>query len=143
MWLGGRFTFGHGAFWLRRKNWKTHRVAWALVHGDPGSLCVCHHCDNPPCVNPAHLFIGTNSDNTADKVAKGRQATGDRLRPDLRARGARQHLAKLSEHAVLEIRELATRVATSEIAERFGVAPSSVRRVLRGETWAHVKTEAR
>lgn len=55
----------------------SHRLAWELTHGPiPQGLHVLHHCDNPPCCNPAHRFLGTDADNAADKVAKGRQATG-------------------------------------------------------------------
>lgn len=59
----------------------SHRIAWILVNGPvpPETPCVLHACDNPPCCNPAHLFLGTNDDNVADMVAKGRQAHGPTL----------------------------------------------------------------
>ncbi len=78
---------GYG--WVRRgeKNIAAHRYAWILTHGEPAEgLHVLHDCDNPPCCNPAHLFLGTHQDNMDDKVAKGRAAGRqmihfDRVRP--------------------------------------------------------------
>jgi HNH endonuclease len=72
-WSGARDRYGYGK--LRRDTvyWKAHRLAWTLEHGPiPDGMYVCHHCDNPPCVNPAHLFLGTSRDNQLDRVAKGR-----------------------------------------------------------------------
>lgn len=66
-----------------------HRISWALSFGDSGNLLVCHRCDNPPCCNPAHFFLGTGADNNADKVSKGRVPTGDRS-------GTRIHPERLS-----------------------------------------------
>lgn len=79
LWTGSRkksSTYEYGFFyWSRTRNMRAHRASWLLFRGemDP-SLFVCHHCDVPTCVNPGHLFLGTNSDNTRDKVIKGRQA---------------------------------------------------------------------
>lgn len=76
-WAGARYPSGYGVMRLSRpvrRMIAAHRVSWALAHGalPPGGLDVCHHCDNPPCVNPAHLFLGTRSDNMRDMQRKGR-----------------------------------------------------------------------
>jgi hypothetical protein len=71
-------TRGYGRMYYNRHDTDTHRIAWELMHGPiPTDMVVCHRCDNPPCVNPDHLFLGTHADNVADKVAKGRQAKGE------------------------------------------------------------------
>lgn len=82
-------TFGGKKHWLRAS-----RVAYFLHYGiDPGDKLACHSCDNPPCCNPHHLWPGTNADNSADMVAKGRKEKGDqhysRTRPELLARGSK------------------------------------------------------
>ena len=75
VWTGIKHR-GYGRFGQRGRS---HRIAYEATVGPiPEGASVCHHCDNPPCCNPAHLFVGTNADNVADMVAKGRQAKGDR-----------------------------------------------------------------
>ena len=112
-----------------------HRLAWALVNGPiPDGLFVCHHCDNPPCCNPAHLFLGTQRVNLADMKAKGRSATGDR-------NGSRTHpesygvpgTAKLTWADVAAIRAAPHDIAG--LAERYGVCPETIYRVRAGTTW--------
>jgi hypothetical protein len=71
---GRRNPKGYGQVFRQGKTWQAHRWAWAQAHGDPGSAYVLHHCDNPPCVNVDHLFLGTNADNMADMKAKDRQS---------------------------------------------------------------------
>lgn len=77
-WIGSRFPRGYGRLKLNRKTAYAHRVSWELAHGVPvpDGLCVLHRCDNPPCVNPAHLWSGTMADNMHDRDAKGRGRWG-------------------------------------------------------------------
>lgn len=122
---------------------RAHRVAYELTYGPiTDGLLVCHRCDNPPCVNPRHLFLGTATDNQRDASAKGRTAKGDRngsrLHPDTRARGERQHLAKLTSEQVVDIRRLAGEVSQRELARRFGVTRQAIKAVVRRDTWRHV-----
>jgi hypothetical protein len=74
IWIGSTDTKGYGQLWKEGTQAQAHRVSWELANGlILGGLFVCHHCDNPPCVNPAHLFLGTNQDNMDDMTAKGRK----------------------------------------------------------------------
>lgn len=79
-WSGGKFRSGYGNAWdpQTQKAWKAHRLAYdRLVGKIPEGLLVCHRCDNKPCVNPDHLFLGTVLDNVRDKISKGRDARGE------------------------------------------------------------------
>ena len=78
-WTGPRFHFGHGAAWVKGRQYRSHRFVWEATRGPiPDGLCVLHRCDNPPCCNPMHLFLGTKADNSHDRHAKGRTARGER-----------------------------------------------------------------
>jgi hypothetical protein len=109
----------------------THRHIYAaLLGGIPDGLHICHHCDNPPCVRPGHLFAGTNADNSADRDQKGRHNT---------ARGERHWSARLTEAKVLEIRRLASEgVSLRALARQFGVSHINIGQIIRRELWAHV-----
>ena len=77
VWLGYTTDAGYGRFYTRRVQVYTHRFSWTIHNGPiPDGRHVLHKCDNPPCVKPDHLFLGTNEDNIADKIAKGRQPKG-------------------------------------------------------------------
>ena len=112
-----------------------HRVAWKLYcgpipdgKGEHGT-CVCHHCDNRLCVNPAHLFLGTHSDNMTDKKKKGRVS---------RQYGETNRSAKLTAAQVVKIRSIGRSKPLREIAARFGVSAKQISRILRREKWGSV-----
>jgi hypothetical protein len=106
-----------------------HRLSWFLQHGpvDDG-LFVCHHCDNPLCVNPAHLFVSDQSGNMADMVAKGRAN---------RPAGILNPNSKLTPDIVNELRELYSRGerSISQVADRYGISKTQAARIIRGESW--------
>lgn len=112
------------------KTISTNRLSWMIHFGDPGSLFVCHSCDNRKCVNPDHLWLGTNADNMADKIRKGRLSRGRDLSQ-----------TKLSEESVREIRRLynSGEFLQREIAEKFSVSRENIGCVLRGVSWSYVK----
>lgn len=135
-WQGQRTTAGYGVLRPKstdRRGIYAHRFSFELHHRplEPGEE-VCHRCDNPPCVNPDHLFAGSHADNMADMARKGRGAT----RPIL---GEAHHFARLTDEQVLEIR---ARCAAGEnqhdIAREFGVVNSNVSMIHRRQTWRHL-----
>lgn len=144
LWTGRRDTHGYGRFVLHGKRRFAHRVAWALANGkDPSNLLVCHHCDNPRCVNPSHLFVGTQIDNIADMDAKGRRAPMPQPEPTYGPHKARlgesNGSAKLTNEAVREIRRLAaTGSSQSSIARLYGITQVHVSDIIRRHAWRHI-----
>lgn len=128
-WQGSRDRDGYGTLRSGRKDHKAHRVAYEKAHGPIArGLSVCHRCDNPPCCNPAHLFLGTPRDNTHDAVRKGRNA-----------RGARNGHTKLNDAAVRHIRALvADGRSQEEVGRLYGVGQTAISSIVRRRTWAHV-----
>jgi len=105
---------------------RVHRTSWEYAHGPiPGGMCVCHTCDNPPCVNPAHLFLGTHGDNADDKVAKGRQMRGEMYPGSI-----------LTEDAVRHIRTSGR--SDESLGLLYGVARRTVEGVRAFRSWKHV-----
>jgi hypothetical protein len=126
-WTGRRDSDGYGTFSVKCYPTRAHRFAWTQANGAiPDGLHVLHHCDNPPCVNPAHLFVGTNRDNHEDKMAKGR----NRANPDPWASQRR-----LTAEQVEEIRAFGNphRHARSELAKKYGVTYQHIMAIQRGQ----------
>ncbi len=117
-----------------------HRLAWELEHGSApaDALDVCHRCDNPPCCNPAHLFLGSHEENMRDAIDKGRWDPSQCGNPVLH--GTTNPKAKLTEEIVRTCRSLheSEHLTASELARRYGVHNSVMSRVLRREAWAHI-----
>lgn len=130
-WLGGKTRDGHGQFKLGGRTYYVHRLMWEMTKGAPPRIHVLHRCGNASCVNPEHLYEGTDADNARDREAHGHG-------PD--RRGSNQGQAKLTEDAVLAIRaEHVRRVVTYDmLAAKYGVTKSTIENVLRGRSWRHV-----
>lgn len=145
LWTGMVGGNGYGRMYVvGRSTRQAHRIAWELANGQavPGDLCACHSCDSRRCCNPTHLFLGTNADNSADMVRKGRAASGDRhvsrLQPERVPCGEANGSAKLTAADVAAIRSAyaAGGVSQPQLARRFGVNHSTIGRIVRGELWA-------
>lgn len=122
----GRLTSGRGV------NLKAHRVAFALSHGGviPDDAHVLHRCDNPPCCNPRHLFLGTGKDNTRDMIEKGRNSVPPHKY------GAEHHNAKFDEVTARKIRDDPR--THQAIADEYGISWMTVFRLKHGKTWKHL-----
>lgn len=165
-WRGGKDASGYGTLvggvleGQSGKYLKAHRVSWELHYGPiPDGLFVLHRCDNPPCCNPKHLFLGTAGDNIRDAVAKGRTAKGERngtrLHPERLARGDRNgtHLhpdrvlrgeglpqSKLTDDQVVAIRQRFAQggITKTDLAAMYGVDRGTILHIVTRKTWAHI-----
>lgn len=142
---------GYGLRYLAGANRRAHRWAWELEHGEiSAGMLVCHTCDNPPCVNVEHLFLGTPADNMRDRDAKGRAAVGERNGSAHRRGvprngrsapkpGSLNGRAKLNEADVYFIRNRrAEGEPYTDIARDYGVDPTTIRRICLRLRWPHV-----
>jgi hypothetical protein len=121
----GRVNGGSGA---KGKIYNAHRVAYALTHPRwDGTKKVLHRCDNPPCCNPRHLFLGTDADNMRDKAAKGR------VKP---VNGSLNPNAKLTEAQVRKI--LTSRHVYRQLADEYGVTIGMIGHIKKGRSWRHL-----
>lgn len=121
---------GYGSLSIKHKDVYAHRLSYTVHKGEiPNGMHVLHTCDNPLCVNPDHLFLGTNNDNIADKVRKGRCVVGENHKR-----------SKLTQANVIQIRALCknTNVSRIDIAAMFGVCYDTVYRIMKNQIWKHV-----
>lgn len=125
---GSRFAFGHGKIKYKGKTYRTHRVSFILCVNDiSDNLHVLHKCDNPPCINPDHLFEGTQLDNMRDMIAKGRRRD---------SHGENNSTAKLTNEQVRVIKlALALGLTQQTIADKYNVGRASIGQISRGNNW--------
>jgi hypothetical protein len=128
VWGAKKTRNGYGQFSINRKHFGAHRISYELCVGTiPAGAHVLHKCDNRCCVNPDHLFLGTNTDNVRDREAKGRGGA---------ISGEDHYLSKLTKEAVDEIRSSkGTGITQRQLAKKFNVTPPAISCVLRGITW--------
>ena len=132
LWIGGttKSKWTYGLIWDKGTMRRAHHVSWQLFRGSiPRGKWVLHKCDNPPCVNPEHLFIGTQFDNMQDMHAKGRAG-------DCRHLGEQHGCAKLTTAQVKAIRK--SRKTQKELAQKYGVRQTNISMILSRQTWKHV-----
>jgi hypothetical protein len=129
-WLRGKMH-GYGSIWFAGKRWTVHRLSYLIFSGEiPTGRLICHHCDNPSCCNPDHLYVGTAQDNMRDRDLRGRNGRKDKP--------GRRHGKdyKLNQEKVIQIRKAIG--SQREIAKLFEIHPSQISKVLSGKRWAWV-----
>jgi hypothetical protein len=127
-WTDYKDRGGYGEMKFNGTGWKAHRVSVLLDGRDPEGQCVLHACDNPKCVNPNHLRLGTQKENIDDMVKRDRQTKGSNV-----------HCAKLTEADIPVIRDLLSQgVSQKDIAKQFGVSATTIAHIKLGKRWAHV-----
>lgn len=121
--------WGYGLIWLEGRPRKVHRVSYAITVGKiPDGHGVLHHCDNPPCFRPIHLFTGTDLDNTHDMIVKGRARHEGQP-------GVTNPMAKFTAEQIGEIRRLSSFMTQRAIADRFGVAQATIGRIVNSKSY--------
>lgn len=146
-WMGCRFTHGYGCATAEGKNRGAHRVAWEIANGEiPEGRWVLHKCDNPPCCNPAHLYLGTPRDNVRDMLERkrNRPPSGDehfwRRHPERIIRGEQHGNAKITDDQVLEIRKryAAGGITQANLAREYGLTHGTLSVIISGRGWSHL-----
>jgi len=122
--------WGYGVVKVEGKAQLAHRISYLVFKGDPIGMCVLHTCDNPKCINPDHLFLGTNSDNVKDKVSKNRQSKIGEYP------GERHHSAKLTNKDVLFIREKT--LSQTKLARMFETTQPNISLIQNRVNWTHI-----
>lgn len=150
VWTGAKKERDYGVFWMSGRSVVAYRVSWIFQYGDIAKdMCILHKCDNPPCVNPDHLFQGTRIDNVIDMDKKGRRGAasgklnGSYTRPESVLRGESHPNSKLIESDVITIRHQWNKTPTkyglqSKLAREFGVDRKLIARIVTREIWRHI-----
>lgn len=133
IWQASLHKDGYGQLYFHGKFWLAHRFSYTILVGEiPEGMCVCHNCpggDNPACVNPAHLFLGTHTDNMRDMEAKKRS---------LHYKGSSHGRSKLTEQDVIQIRKSHPEFNQNQLARMYGVTGTNIGAILKRETWTHI-----
>ena len=126
LWTGLTHPFGYGRIGINKVKYLTHRLSYIIHFGPiPKGMCVCHRCDNPKCVNPQHLFLGSRLDNNLDRTAKDRTFKGSQVTK-----------SKLLEHQILEIRQSTESVKS--LAKKYKVSGSTIYAIRNRTNWRHI-----
>ncbi len=129
-WMAGCTSGGYGEFWFGKKIWSTHRLAWWLTYGYiPKNKMILHKCDNRRCVNPEHLYPGTNTDNMRDRLNRGKCPRGE-THPN----------SKMTVKKVIELRQryAAGNETVMELGLIYGMSQSSVSNIINKVQWGHI-----
>lgn len=131
LWTAGKFSSGYGTVRVHGKNKRTHHAAYFYTYGVWPTLSLLHQCDIRTCCNPEHLKEGTNAENSAEMVARNRQAQGEKAGN-----------VKLTTDQVMEIRQHYVRYSRENglpsLAQKYAVSPSTIGRIVQGESWKHI-----
>jgi hypothetical protein len=119
------FCGKYGQITVDKEKHLAHRFSWIIHHGNPGNLLVCHKCDNPSCVNPNHLFLGTPLENTHDMISKNRKPLGEKHRS-----------SKLTTEQIYDIR--ACNLSQTQLAAIYGVDQSQISNIKNRKQWKHI-----
>lgn len=141
-WTGHKIPSGYGTFCVNGKFNYAHRLSWEIENGEiPEGLYILHKCDNPSCVNPNHLFSGTQADNMQDMVNKGRKVSNP-------PKGIKHPLSKLTDDDIREIRKIYIKgkpgdkpspYSVKGLSVKYNVASSLIHRIVKRVSWPHIK----